>query len=135
MAQWYTCWVLLAQEAAPAAQAPSGLEALLRSPLPLLLMLGVLAYLMVFRPENQRRSQHETMLGGLKKNDRVETIGGIIGTIVSVNRDQDEVVLKVDESNNTRLRVRCSAIRATGGRDKGGSKSTDAGTTPVEGNA
>jgi preprotein translocase subunit YajC len=99
---------LLAQNEPPV----SGWDALWRGPLPLLVVLGLLGYLMLFRPERKRRDEHEAMLNSLKKNDRIETIGGIFGTIVSVNREADEVVIKVDESSNTRLRVRCSAIRA-----------------------
>ena len=41
------------------------------------------------------------MLSALKKNDRVMTIGGVVGTVVQV-RD-DEVVVKVDESANVKL--------------------------------
>lgn len=48
------------------------------------------------------------MMQSLQKNDRVRTIGGIYGTIVEV-RD-DEIVLKVDESNNTKIKISPSAI-------------------------
>ena len=115
--------ILLA--AAAAGDAPDGVEALLRGPLPLLVVLGILAYFIVLRPERKRQAQYQEMLGGLKKNDRVVTAGGIYGTVVSVNVEQDEVVLKVDEANNTRLRVRCSAIRVPerqGAGKPGGSK-------------
>ena len=44
----------------------------------------------------------------LKKNDRVRTIGGIIGTVVDIKGD--EITLKVDESNNTKIRVAKDAI-------------------------
>ncbi|MHC4412334.1 MAG: preprotein translocase subunit YajC [Planctomycetota bacterium] len=44
----------------------------------------------------------------MKKNDKVRTIGGIIGTIVDIKGD--EVTLKVDESNNTKIKVASSAI-------------------------
>ena len=48
------------------------------------------------------------MLDTMQKNSRVRTIGGIIGTIVDV-RD-DEVVIKIDEASNTKMRVTRSAI-------------------------
>ena len=48
------------------------------------------------------------MLQSLEKNDRVRTIGGIIGTVVEVKGD--EVRLKVDESNNTKMWFSSSAI-------------------------
>jgi len=52
----------------------------------------------------------------LKKNDRVRTIGGILGVVLDV-RD-DEIVLKIDEANNTKIRVIPSAIATVIGDDK-----------------
>ena len=45
----------------------------------------------------------------LKKNDKVCTIGGIYGTVIEV-RDK-EIVIKIDESNNTKMKVTPGAIR------------------------
>lgn len=57
------------------------------------------------------------MVASLQRNDRVRTIGGILGTVVDV-RD-DEIVLKVDESNNTKIRISPNAIGARVSEDKG----------------
>ena len=48
------------------------------------------------------------MVSALQKNARVRTIGGILGTVLDVK--DDEIVLKVDESTNTKIRVIPSAI-------------------------
>jgi preprotein translocase subunit YajC len=48
------------------------------------------------------------MVQSLKKNDRVQTIGGMLGTIIDVK--DDEVLVKVDESNNTKIWFIASAI-------------------------
>jgi len=48
------------------------------------------------------------MVQSLKKNDRVRTIGGILGTVIDVK--DDEIILKVDESNNTKIRIAVGAI-------------------------
>jgi len=48
------------------------------------------------------------MVQTLAKNDKVRTIGGIIGTVVDIK--DDEITLKVDESNNTKIKVLPSAI-------------------------
>ncbi len=45
----------------------------------------------------------------LAKNDRVLTIGGVIGTIISVK--DSEVILKVDESTNTKMTFIKTAIQ------------------------
>ena len=68
----------------------------------------VLMYFMLFRGPKKKQQQHKKMIQSLDKNDRVRTIGGIIGTVIDVK--DEEVVLKVDESNNTKIRVSASAI-------------------------
>ena len=48
------------------------------------------------------------MVQTLKKNDKIRTIGGLLGTVVDIK--DDEITLKVDESNNTKVKVASSAI-------------------------
>ena len=96
--------VLLAQAAA--GEAPG-------SPLGMvmpLLAIGILFYFMMIRPERRKQQAHQSLLTNLKKNDRVVTIGGIYGVVTNVQREADEVVIKVDESNNTKLRVTFGSI-------------------------
>jgi preprotein translocase subunit YajC len=78
--------------------------------LALMVAMVVLMYFVLFRGPKKKQQEHKKMLDSLEKNDRVCTIGGIIGTVVEVKGD--EVILKVDESSNTRIRVRTSAIAA-----------------------
>ncbi len=72
-------------------------------------MLGVMILMQVFagRKEKKRRAE---MLSGLRRHDRVVTIGGIIGAVAEV-RD-DEVILKVDESTNTKIRVTRNSVQS-----------------------
>lgn len=74
------------------------------------IMIGILFYVMIVRPQNKKQADLRSMLGNLKKNDRVITAGGIYGTIVNAPKDSDDVTLKIDESNNTRIRVQRSSI-------------------------
>ena len=78
--------------------------------LPLFIGLYFIVYFMMIRPQRKQQNQHKEMLSSLKKNDSVRTSGGIYGRVVSVETDRDLVVLKVDESNNVRLRVARSSI-------------------------
>ena len=68
----------------------------------------VVMYLLLFRGPQKKQQQHKQMVQSLEKNDRVRTIGGIIGTVVDVKGD--EITLKVDENNNTKIKVAASAI-------------------------
>ncbi len=74
------------------------------------IILAMLAFWWVMsRGQRKKQQQFAQMLAALKRNDRVQTIGGIIGTVVDV-RD-DEVVLKVDETNNVKMRFVRGAIK------------------------
>jgi preprotein translocase subunit YajC len=75
-----------------------------------LVLIVVLMYFMLFRAPKKRQQEHSKMVAGLKKNDRIRTIGGVLATVLDV-RD-DEIVIKIDESNNTKMRVVPSAIAA-----------------------
>jgi preprotein translocase subunit YajC len=68
----------------------------------------VIMYVIMIRPQRVKDRQRKEMLSKLKKNDHVVSIGGIHGTIVTVK--DKEVVLKVDESNNLKLKLARSAI-------------------------
>jgi preprotein translocase subunit YajC len=75
-------------------------------PIMLLLMVAVF-YFILWRPQQKKQKdaarQREEMLKNLTKNDHVQTFGGIYGVVASVA--ENEVVLKVDEKNDVRLRV------------------------------
>jgi preprotein translocase subunit YajC len=75
------------------------------------LVFGVF-YLLVWRPQSKKRKDEEKkrqdMLTSLQKSAHVVTIGGIHGIVASVG--EDEVVLKIDEKSDVRVRVSRSAI-------------------------
>jgi len=98
---------ILAQATPPTAPAPPPVLQFLQSFGPFILLLVVLWFFVIRSKQKQEKSRKQ-MLAELKKNDRVETIGGALGTIVEV-RD-GEVLVKVDETNNTKIRYRRSAI-------------------------
>jgi preprotein translocase subunit YajC len=63
-------------------------------------------YFLIIRPQNKKQKETQRMLGALKKGDKVVTIGGIHGTIASL--DGNDVIVKVDD--NTRIKFLRSAI-------------------------
>lgn len=73
-----------------------------------IVLMFVVMYFLLFRGPRKKQQQHKQMVQSLKKNDRVRTIGGVIGTVVDIK--DDEVTLKVDESNNTKIKVASTAI-------------------------
>jgi preprotein translocase subunit YajC len=81
------------------------------SPNTLLFMFVPLFLLMILmstfgaRKEKKKRAEMLTALG---RYDRVQTTGGLIGTIVEIK--DDELVLKVDESTNTKIHFSRAAV-------------------------
>ena len=82
-----------------------------------LILLGflVLMFIMTSFSSRKEKRKRQELLDALKKNDRVVTIGGIIGTVVEVK--PNEITLKVDESSNTRMRFSRTAIQNVVGDD------------------
>ncbi len=66
-----------------------------------LMLAMVVFYIFLFRGQGRKKKELAKMIQGLKKNDRVVTIGGIVGTVVTAK--EDEIVVRVDESNNTKM--------------------------------
>ncbi|HHU88070.1 MAG TPA: preprotein translocase subunit YajC [Spirochaetales bacterium] len=66
----------------------------------------VIFYFLIIRPQKKRDKAAKDMLAAMKKGDKVVSIGGIRGTIVTVK--ESTVVVKVDD--NTRLEFSKSAI-------------------------
>lgn len=101
--------VLLAQGGG-GANAPQGPQGLLTSPLSLIIILGLMFYLLVLRPESRRRTEMQKLLAGIKKNDEVITVGGIWGIVANAPQDSEYVWLRLDDSGGTRLKVLRSSI-------------------------
>jgi preprotein translocase subunit YajC len=72
-----------------------------------LVLIFVVFYFLLIRPQQKRSKEHKTMLTGLRRGDRIITGGGFIGTVAKVVGD-DEVL--VDLAENTRVRVVRSTI-------------------------
>jgi preprotein translocase subunit YajC len=78
---------ILAQATAPQSgqsQSPTGLFG---SPIILLVLMGVMMYFLLFRPQQQQRARQAELLKKLKSGDKVVTASGIIGVVITV-KDQ-----------------------------------------------
>lgn len=75
----------------------------------LLALMLFMIMMSVFSGRKEKRRRQD-MLSTLSRHDRVLMAGGMIGTIVELK--DDEVVLKVDESNNTRIHFSRSAVQS-----------------------
>jgi preprotein translocase subunit YajC len=73
-----------------------------------LILIFVVFYFLLIRPQQKKAKQHQEMLGKLKKNDEVMTSGGIYGKVVSL---ADHVVT-LEVAPNVRIRVNRPQISA-----------------------
>lgn len=84
---------------------------------PLILMF-VIFYFLLIRPQTKKQRQHQEMLKNLRKGDKVITNGGLYGVVVKVS-DKD-IVLEVAEKVN--LRFTLGAIATVREREESGRK-------------
>ena len=76
---------------------------------PMLLLFLVMMILFTVLGQRRDKKKRAALLGSVKKHDKVQTVGGVIGSIVEIK--PDTVVLKVDESTNTRITFARSSIQ------------------------
>jgi preprotein translocase subunit YajC len=103
--EWFSVILLFAEGEQPRPQA--GPE--LISMLPPVLMAFAVFYFVLIRPQKREQANRQAMLETLKKNDKVVTIGGMIGTVANISEDGKEVTLKIDEG---RVRMVRSSIQS-----------------------
>ena len=72
-----------------------------------IIFLFIVFYFLLIRPQQKKMKEHQAMISGIRRGDRVVTNGGIIGTVVKIVDDQ-EVQLEIDEG--VRVRVLRSMI-------------------------
>lgn len=81
-----------------------GLEALLP-----LVLIFVVFYFLLIRPQQKKMKMHKEMLAAVRRGDRVVTGGGILGTVTKVIDDHE---LTVEIADGVRVRVQRSTIAA-----------------------
>jgi preprotein translocase subunit YajC len=57
----------------------------------------VVFYFLIIRPQNKKQKEAKKMMESLKKGDKVQTIGGLRGTVWQVNEKADCVIIKTEE--------------------------------------
>lgn len=90
-------------QTAPAA-APSGTSSLM-SMLPLVLMFVVLYFIMI-RPQMKRQKEHKTMLDALAKGDEVVAAGGLLGKVSKLG----ETVVTIEVASGVEVQCQRSSV-------------------------
>ncbi len=90
-------------QAAPGAGGPGPIVTILP-----FILIFVIMYFMVIRPQQKKARDHQDMLAKLKRNDEVMTSGGIYGKVI----DLKETVVTLEVAPNVRIRVHRPQIAA-----------------------
>jgi len=92
-------------QTAPAAAAGGDMQSSLMGMLPLVLMFVVLYFVMI-RPQMKRQKEHRTMIEALAKGDEVATAGGVVGKVSRLG----DTYLGLEIANGVEIQVQRSAV-------------------------
>ncbi|MBT3916025.1 MAG: preprotein translocase subunit YajC [Rhodospirillaceae bacterium] len=107
------------------AQGAGGADGGFATLLPLVLIF-VVFYFLLIRPQQKRAKQHREMLGAVRRGDKVVTGGGIMGTVTKVVND-DELAVEIAEG--IKIRVQRSLLASV--QSKSQPASGDAAPAPA----
>jgi preprotein translocase subunit YajC len=82
----------------------AGLGSLL---VPLVLMV-VIFYFMLWRPQSKRMKEHKALIQNLSKGDEVVSSGGLLGKVVAIEED----ILTLEVASNTQVKLQKAAVTA-----------------------
>ena len=92
-------------QTAPAATGGGDMSSSLMSMLPLVLMFVVLYFVMI-RPQMKRQKEHRSMIDALAKGDEVATAGGVLGKVTRLG----DTYIGVEVANGVEIQVQRSAV-------------------------
>lgn len=115
--------VLLASQAIAVAQeqAPQPGGNFFGSVLPMMLIMFVIIYFLMIRPEQKKQKDRQKMIAAVSKGDRIVSIGGILGTVGNVK--ESTITVKTGES--TVVEIRRTAIAEVITEKNGSDKKED----------
>ena len=73
-----------------------------------LIILFVIFYFLLIRPQQKRAKEHKAMLSQVAKGDNIITTGGIHGRVTAVNED----TITVEVAENTKIKISKEAVTA-----------------------
>ena len=89
-----------------------------------MLMMVVIFYFLVIRPQSQRAKKHRELIETVRRGDTVITAGGFIGRVVKSAENSDEVEVELSEQMKVRvLKSTLMDVRTKGEPVKDGDKS------------
>jgi preprotein translocase subunit YajC len=88
-----------------------------------LLLLGVVFYFMLIRPQKRRTQEQRRLVNSVEEGDEVMTAAGIFGTVIEI--DEDEATVLIEVAPGVRLKMLRDAIRSRLVEDEDDSEEDD----------
>tara|TARA_B100001094_G_C17631511_1_gene530663 strand:- start:5 stop:355 length:351 start_codon:yes stop_codon:yes gene_type:complete len=86
-----------------------------------IILIFVVFYFLLIRPQQKRMKEHQLMLNSVRRGDKIVTNGGIIGLVTKVLEDEQE--LQVEISENVRVKVKRDMLSSVIGKSDAGAVS------------
>ena len=63
-----------------------------------IILIFVIMYFLILRPQAKKQKDHQKMLGGLKQGDKIVTAGGIHGTIAGIKEKEQTLLVRIADN-------------------------------------
>lgn len=97
-----TAWAMgTGQQSGGGGESAGGLGGLLSGPIPMLVLMFVIFYFLLIRPQQKKAKAHKAMLANIHKGDKILTNGGIYGRVTGL----DDQTLTLEIAPQVRIKV------------------------------
>jgi preprotein translocase subunit YajC len=84
------------------------------SPLPMMVIIVLIMYFLVLRPQQKRAKEHQELVKNLRRGDTIVTSGGLVGKVTKVVDDEHVEVEIADGVRVRHVRSMVTGVRAKG---------------------
>jgi preprotein translocase subunit YajC len=81
-----------------------------------IILIFVIMYFLIFRPQMKRQKQQKLMLDAIKKGDKIVTAGGILGEVQGIKEKENTLIVKIAENTKIEL-LRSSVAKVIGSEE------------------
>lgn len=103
-------------------ESPPAIESGLTSLVPMVLIF-VVFYFLLIRPQEKKRRAQETLVSGVKKGEEVLTNSGIYGVVTKINDSDNTITLRI--ANDVEIKMQKNSIADIVSRNKGEDSTAD----------
>lgn len=77
--------------------------------LPMFLLMFLVLYFLLIRPQVKEQKERQAMISNLKKNDRIVTTSGLVGKVIEFKGKDDRYII-IDNENGSKIKLIKSSV-------------------------